>query len=113
LVVRPTDENIGSTKRQESRFGRAQRAPQGCRTGMCGINHGRGTKLKNRNRFGTRSERTVLERAANGLFWNAQRTDCFGTRSEGTVLERAANGPFWNAQRRDRSGTRRRFKRPT
>ena len=47
LEVRPTDENIRSTKRQDSRFGRAQRAPQGCRTGMCGINHGRGTKVFN------------------------------------------------------------------
>ena len=47
-----------------------------------------------------------MERAANGLFWNAQRTDCFGTRSERTVLERAAKGLFWNAQRTDRFGTR-------
>jgi hypothetical protein len=28
----------GSTKRQDSRFGRAERAPKGCRTLMCGIN---------------------------------------------------------------------------
>ena len=75
-MVRPTDENIGSTKRQESRFGRAQRAPQGCRTGMCGINHGRGTKLKNRNRFGTRSEGTVLERGAGS---SGRRSACRAT----------------------------------